>query len=125
MNSIGLKYPLIPNNKGNFETISSTSTMVDQNISNFLQSSKNTRPMNRSLGLNLRKYLGEFMNEELKSIVSDRIQDNLENVFYDNIKNVNVDINQNNSEHMLIKVEYFNRSDMVNYEKRVVLIEFK
>lgn len=125
MQSMSLKYPLIPDEKANFEVLRTTEEVINQNIKHFILTSRNTRVMNRSLGLNLRKYLGEFIDDDVLGVLSDRIREALSTYFSSHISGVTVEIDQNSIESMNITVEYYHKSDIIKSIKNKVVITFK
>jgi len=124
MKSLGLRLPLIPNNKGNLDVLRTSDEITDQNIKNFIKTSKGSRIMNRKLGLGLRRYLGEFLNDSLRNRISEIIEDNLRQRFH-NLKNLDVIVEQNQRENYDILVSYSHKNDFSNTPNRSIKIKIQ
>lgn len=124
MKSIGLQLPLLPNKKGNLDSLKTSNEVTDENIKNFLKTSRGSRVMNRTIGLGLKRYLGEFLNDSMKNKISEIIEDNLRQRF-PKIRNVNVQVEQSRQENYDVIVSYIHRNDFSDNANRLIKIKIQ
>lgn len=90
----GLKFPLIPSDNGNLKQIEDTYRLTDQNIRHFIVTNEKERVMRPELGLGLRKFLAEPLNDATTEIVENYILNKL-NRDFTNVRVVAVEVREN------------------------------
>jgi phage baseplate assembly protein W len=107
---IGLKFPLeLGQNEGYFESTTITLEAAKENIKNLMKTRKGERVFQPNLGLGLEDVLFEQMNEEIETIVRDRIASSFEQWLpYVGIKRIDIKkLDDGNSNQFNIYVEFF------------------
>jgi phage baseplate assembly protein W len=77
----GLKFPLIPSENGNLKQIEDTYKLTDQNIRHFIVTNEKERVMRPELGLGLRKFLAEPLNDATTEVIENYILNKLNRDF--------------------------------------------
>ena len=106
---IGLKLPLeIGDNEGYFESTFITLDAVKENIKNLLKTRKGERVFQPNLGIGLEDVLFEQFNEEIETIMRDRINTAFEIWLpYISIRNLRISADDTNSNKINIYVQFY------------------
>ena len=107
---IGLKLPLERGeSEGYFESTHLTLDAVKENLKNLLKTRKGERVFQTNLGIKLDDVLFENMNEELQTVIRDRINTTIKQWLpYIGIKNLIIDMNDStNGNRLNISIEFY------------------
>ena len=106
--SVGIDFPfaLVPNQDGYFKTTKSTIDAIKNNIKLLLQTQQGERVFQPRLGMGLRKFVFEQMNENTQV----EIENNIVDVFqtwlpFVDLKQIDIDIDSENQDRNKIKID--------------------
>ena len=105
--SVGLDFPIarVPNQDGYFKTTKTTIDAIKNNIKLLLQTQQGERVFQPNLGMNLRRFVFEQINEN----TSIEIENNIVDVFetwlpFVELNNIEINTDAENQEHNKIKI---------------------
>ena len=105
--SVGLDFPIarVPNQDGYFKTTKTTIDAIKNNIKLLLQTQQGERVFQPNLGMNLRRFVFEQINEN----TSIEIENNIVDVFetwlpFVELNNIEINTGAENQEHNKIKI---------------------
>jgi phage baseplate assembly protein W len=90
----GLKFPFIPSETGALQQIEDTYRLTDQNIRHFIVTNEKERVMRPELGLGLRKFLAEPLDDQQAEDIRQYTLEKLEASF-PTIRIVSMDVTRN------------------------------
>lgn len=89
----GVKFPFVPNRNGYLVSLEDTYDAINQNLILFFKTERGSRVMRPTIGLRLRKRLGEPLSENILEDLSLRIKEQVQQ-FFPNITILDATLNQ-------------------------------